>query len=290
MRRTVISLLIFGITFVAGLGLTKGPQRPQVSPKIEESQSFRQIPEPPPLLLAPPDPIEFTDLPEFEELLDEIQTGQLIDLSHTEGIYRESETVAKTGETWLVLTEKNSLVPAVAQVKKQRSVSYPGDENDVKVSFANIHRPILAMKGLRGVRPGVVDTLYVRPSDHEIERRNLPIDAMKTNFKREFNLGDIAYTLRVSRGKSMKGKTVGVLVLESDGVEQVIAQNYYDPAYGEIIGELRWVGDLDRDGKLDLYFDEYNEKGYSRVSLYLSSAAHEGKLVNRVAEFGMAGC
>ena len=50
------------------------------------------------------------------------------------------------------------------------------------------------------------------------------------------------------------------------------------------------MGDLDNDGKLDLYFDEFNEKGYFGVSLYLSSEAEKGKLVKVVATFGTAGC
>jgi hypothetical protein len=237
--------------------------------------------------------IEFSDLAEMDEFAHLEPPDNLIDISETQGTYRESEVVARSGEKWLTLRERNgsySLVTATANVKKKPTISYPGDEHDVELSFFKGRAPIFAVRKIPAVKPGPVTTLYHRPSRKEIERRNLPIDPMKTGFKREFDLNDVWYTLRVSRGRTSDGTIVGILVLESDGVTQVIARNYYEPPYGETIGELLWVGDLDRDGKLDLYFDEFNEKGYFGVGLYLSSSADPGKLVKLVATFAIAGC
>ena len=53
---------------------------------------------------------------------------------------------------------------------------------------------------------------------------------------------------------------------------------------------LLWAGDIDRDGKLDLYFDQFNEKGFFGVDLYLSSLAADGDLLGLAAGFGSAGC
>lgn len=237
--------------------------------------------------------IEFRDLPVADEFAHLEPSDRLIDVLETQGIYRKSEVIARSGENWLTLTEKNghySLVSATAKVTNKRTVSYVGDEHDVQLSFSNVGSPIFAVRRLPGVKAGPVTTLYHRPSSEEIERRNLPILPMRTGFKREFNLNEVWYTLRVSRGRTTDGTIVGVLVLESDGVAQVIARNYYEPAYGETIGELLWVGDLDNDGKLDLYLDEFNEKGYFGVGLYLSSAAGAGQFVKLVATFANGGC
>ena len=235
---------------------------------------------------------EFRDLPNYDDIV--YPEGEdLIDVFETGGIYRESEVIAKTGQNWLTLFERNgkySLAIAGTKVTKKRTISYPGDDFDVQLSFDKSGVPIFAVGKLKGLKPGAITTLYHRPSSEEIDRRNLPIEAMKTGFKREFNLNDNWYTLRVSQGLTKNGATVGVLVLENNKMSQVIAQNYHDPKHGEIIGELFWVGDLDNDGKLDLYFDEFNEKGAFGVGLYLSSHAEPDGLVKLAAIFGTAGC
>lgn len=57
-----------------------------------------------------------------------------------------------------------------------------------------------------------------------------------------------------------------------------------------IFGSLLWVGDLDRDGHLDLYFDEFNEKGFINTELHLSTLAEPGNLVGLAADFSVGGC
>ena len=74
-------------------------------------------------------------------------------------------------------------------------------------------------------------------------------------------------------------------------MSQVIKQTYHVPSdERDIVGSLLWAGDLDGDGKLDLYFDEFNEKGFTATELHLSSLAKSGELVKLAASFGMAGC
>lgn len=296
MNRVFIGLISFVATFMIGILLVPDIAETRNNPvaKIETAASS------PAANVAIPVSVkekrfvpEFQDLPNHDEIAYPEATNNLIDVLETGAIYRESEVIAKTDEKWLTLFERNgkySLMMSSTRVTKKRTQSYPGDEYDVQLSFDNPGVPIFAIKNLKPVNPGPVTTVYHRPSWKEIKRRNLPIDAMKTGFKREFNLNDNWYTLRVSRGLSRDGTTVGILVLEHDGISQVIAQNYYEPGYGEIIGDLLWVGDLDSDGKLDVYFDEFNEKGYFGVGLYLSSSAEPGKLVKLVATFSTAGC
>ena len=123
---------------------------------------------------------------EFFNLPDEIEypesTNSLIDVFETGNPYRESEVVAKSGETWLGLfyqNEKSSLISTVVNVKKLRTISYPGDEHDVRLKFDHPGVPILAVRNIKNLKPGNVTTLYHRPSTEEIDRRNLPIGAMK---------------------------------------------------------------------------------------------------------------
>ncbi len=53
---------------------------------------------------------------------------------------------------------------------------------------------------------------------------------------------------------------------------------------------LHWAGDLDKDGKLDLYVTVTQHYNISERKLFLSSQADEGQLVAEVAEFVTSGC
>lgn len=266
-------------------------------PNAEKTSS-----EPPPQLveIAASEPskddfvAEFRDLPSYEILDFPELRDNFFDVHNTDGLVRKSETVAKNGESWLVMFESNGkyeIRRSTVKVTQLRTVSYPGDENDARVRFPGKGKAIFAFRNIKNLKIGPVETSYLRPTTDEIVRRDLQIKAMETGFERDFGLNDKRYyTLRVSTGQTTDGEKIGVLVLETDGIKQVIARNYYDSTYGTIIGELLWAGDIDGDGKLDLYFDEFNEKGYFAGGLYLSSHADEGELVKLVAMFGYAGC
>ncbi len=53
---------------------------------------------------------------------------------------------------------------------------------------------------------------------------------------------------------------------------------------------LVWAGDLDRDGKLDLYVSVTQHYDVTERKLFLSSPAGEGQLVKEVAEFVTSDC
>ena len=235
--------------------------------------------------------VEFYNLPDRGDQYSLDVSKKLVDFLETNGIFRESEAVAGSGEDWLVLQRRYgdiSLISAQSTLTKKQTVSYAGPEQDVELSFLGISSPIFAITNVAGVKPGRVTTLFCQP------RRNgsafLSDEEMKTGYKRSFKLNENWYTLRVSRGQTQTGRTIGLLVLEGNGTMQLIARNLYQPDFGEIIGNLLWAGDLDGDGKLDLYFDHYNEKGSLGTGLYLSSHADEGKLVKLVATFSTLGC
>lgn len=236
---------------------------------------------------------EFRDLPNFEEVNAMESEGKLIEIVG-DGIYRRSDVVAKARETWLVLFEHNgkySLRESTATVKNLETTSWPGDELDARLRFNGIGKPVIAVKNIRGLKPGKVVTLShtsIWTDNPENESRESQMD---DDFRREFKINENSYVLRVSRGLTRDGTQVAVLVLESNGVTQVITQTYHEPSNErDIVGSLLWAGDLDGDGELDLYFDEFNEKGFTATELHLSSLAGSGQLVHLAGTFGMAGC
>ncbi len=203
------------------------------------------------------------------------------------GVYRQSEVVAKDGETWLVLKkdkDQYALVQSRASVKHLRSISWPGEEGDARLSFVGVGDFLFALNHFNGIKTGRVETVFsMNEESSESE--------ISTNFDREFDLRGTKYRLRVSDGVTRDGEEAAVLVLESRGKVQVIKQiPKLFPPDRDIFGNLIWAGDVDADGNLDLYLDEFNEKGYTGTELYLSTFANDNTLVNFAASFGAAGC
>lgn len=203
------------------------------------------------------------------------------------GVYRQSEVVAKDGETWIVLKkdeEQFVLVQSRARVKDLRSISWPGEERDARLSFVGVGDFVFAVNHFNGIKVGRVETVFIM---NEVSSES----EIATNFDREFDVSGTKYRLRVSDGVTRDGEEAAVLVLESQGKVQVIKQiPKSSPPDRDIFGDLIWAGDVDADGKLDLYLDEFNEKGYTGTELYLSTFADDNTLVDFVASFGAAGC
>lgn len=232
---------------------------------------------------------EFSGLPDLE--FDHPETNDLIDLIQVSNVYRESEVIASNGETWLTLFVQKgtySLKYSKARVTRLSTSSYTGEENDVKLNFDGPGRPLLAFRNMKHLSPGKITTAYLRPTSDEISRRNLPIGPMEKGYSRDLSLGDTWYTLRVTKGLKSDGTKVYALVLETANEKQVIRTLSYEQT--AIFGDLLWAGDIDRDGKLDLYIDRFNEVGGSWTSLFLSSEADKGKLVKLAVEWGIQGC
>lgn len=236
---------------------------------------------------------EFTDLPDLDEDEPSPPDGSLIEMFEG-GIYRRSEIYVKNGQSWLVLAKSErgeyTLTAATASVKLPNSISWPGDEKDAQLSFKTNRRIVFAIRGIDGITSGPATTLFDQPDSVNIEGHSAT-EELSDGYKREFVLGPSSTTLRTSRGVSKDGTKLAVLVIESQGSRQVIKRVYHVPTDNrDIIGSLHWAGDIDRDGKLDLYISEFNEKGYTRTELYLSSHAKPGDLVGLAAVFAASGC
>jgi hypothetical protein len=82
----------------------------------------------------------------------------------------------------------------------------------------------------------------------------------------------------------------------ASGTAQVLSTSFVSPgkAEGEVLrssAEIPWVGDLDGDGRLDLFiFDDTSETGSRGWTLYLSGNAKGNELLGKAAEFSLPGC
>jgi len=257
----------------------------EVSPKIEEKETRTKIEKGE----TPFDP-QIKGLEDFPEWDQTKYKTKLVDVEHSNNSYRKSEVVAKTGENWLGLyidSENSYIKNSKVKVISDDEYGY-ADEETVKLEFRQNRKPFILLKNSKSLKEGSVTTLYHKVYDCDEEVQDTS-NVINRNFHRDFQINNVNYRLSAKDAETKSGEKVLALVLETEYESQIVT---YGPYFnGEFLGHLLWVGDLDNDGKIDLYinFNDF-EKGYFDSKLYLSSEAEKGKLVKEVAGFFTAGC
>lgn len=192
----------------------------------------------------------------------------------------------KSSEIWLGLFgdfENTYLQQTKVQIKQANKSKLDSDE----IKVGSRETPLFLIKDLKKVKAGKVTTLFRGKTWDDVAENEKPNSSIEKRFSRQFKLGERTYTLRVEEGISEKQEPLLVLLLESDGESQIIDYSYDD----NFVGDLYWVGDLDSDGKLDLFMDFWNyEKGYHLSGLFISSEAKKGELVKRFEFLAYGGC
>lgn len=217
---------------------------------------------------------------------------KLLDLVETGNNFYKDEAVAKSGETWLGVFEKDgqyifrhTKLKVVPETRKDY-----GWDDSVIIKIKDKTKPMFLLKNAGNIGKGEIKTLFrSKPylESNENDRKSVVLDR---DFNKEFRLGDEKYILKVKFGLTKSNDKVSVLILEHNQTSQIVTYNTFFEK-GDYIGDLLWVGDLDNDGKLDFYLSDYGfEKGGIGLSLFLSSKAGKGKLVKEAAHFGGSGC
>lgn len=297
-----IFLLIACLVFVLGV-LILGPTEP-----IESVTAQVVIPANGNSNAAPPRPPvvddfvpEFVDLPNFGEsdsdVALETKRARLVAISEFEfessdepwPSYSKNDLDITSGETWLGLfASKRQMHLATTKVTRSKREGFigPGDQPYDWLKYERKGRLIFLAKGIPTLKPGKVTTLLNNQYLAD------PLESeLSDGYRRQFMLNKNMYILRTSRGITKDGTKVAVLVLENNGISQVIDQTLHSPTDDrDIIGSLIWAGDLDGDGKLDLYIDRWNEKGAVVTILQLSTFASDGELIGDAATFSSSGC
>lgn len=196
---------------------------------------------------------------------------------------------AKSGETWIGLFseyDNDVLRPTKLKVKTKQEDGLDWKE----ISVSEKSEPLFLVRDKKKFKSGKVETLFRGLTWKESDEKDGELTEMRDGFSKNFYFNNIEYTLRVEKGISTEKEDILVLLLETANKSQIIY--YIDYAgEGDYVGNLFWVGDIDRDGNLDLYMDFWNyEKGYYSSGLFLSSKAEKGKLVKRTEYYMLGGC
>lgn len=222
--------------------------------------------------------------------------------------YQVDDIDAKNGETWLGLFEENDkyiLRDARLKIKTVRidmKDEYDGGTGLRRnVGVGGNSNPVLLIEKSAKIQKGEVDTVFRGP-DYLEARKDFPdsysekITWLSDGFVREFQVGIKSYSLKVTRMLDTDGRNMLVLSLETGGVRQIL---HASPAEGlgedgkwlGQIGQLYWVGDIDRDGKLDLYLSLFTTDIMYDAFLFTSAEAKNGEIVGKAASFHLAsGC
>jgi hypothetical protein len=172
---------------------------------------------------------------------------------------------------------------------ERRSVTYgPVNSTDFgsfsSMRFKDSKAAVFLLSDQRALKPGRVETLYIKPDDFDDYSELYP-DGMEIGFRREFVLGEKNYVVRVAPAIPESENPASVLLIEQGSHTQIIWYKTYRDFEGHI-GELDWVGDMDGDDRLDLKISYYRQNGGQLESLlFLSSFANEGKLLGFAASY-----
>ncbi|MEP6900628.1 MAG: hypothetical protein ABJA66_02695 [Actinomycetota bacterium] len=218
-----------------------------------------------------------------QELIDwqkEDESKLKIKLLETGEGFHGDQVSAKSGEIWLGLfKENNKYFLRSTKIKVRRSndavVDEPGEKTGKDVIVNGQNQPIFLLKNADILKEGEIKTLFYNPSDENLTN-------LENGFVANYQVNNNKYTLRVEGGANSSK-----LILETENTKQIL---YSVDKMGDATWSLTWVGDLDGDGKLDLYADLTDFYNFSEKRLFLSSQADKGKLIKQVANFWTNGC
>lgn len=211
-----------------------------------------------------------------------IADAQEISIIET-GEFHGDEVSAHDGEEWLGLFNsdgKYMLMPSVVSVEKAFDpiVDSKGQATGAKITVRGMSDPLFLVKGsgFDVARPAIT-----------VERS---VGSLNSAEGISFVLAGSLYRLFIeSKNAGPSGFVTGnsKLYFSVGGVRQVL---YEVDECDSCQWRLNWAGDLDSDGKPDLYLLVTPHYNVAIQKLFLSSRAENGKLVKEVAEFTTTGC
>lgn len=204
------------------------------------------------------------------------------------GEFHGEEVQAQTGEKWVGLYisgDKSMLLNYQLTIEAVNDlvVDEPDQKTGKKVSVDLPLQPIFLVDA-EWLAAGPVRTVFTgnyEKSLHQMSPLTLKLDRASYELK----------VLSSENGEKCSDVAMpknAKLVLTSEDSTQVLyslEECGNDPAWF-----LLWAGDLDGDGKLDLYVSVNQHYNVSEKKLFLSSEVEEGRLVEEVAEFVTSGC
>ncbi len=203
------------------------------------------------------------------------------------GDFHGDEVNALNGEQWLGLYLVNGeykLLSSILTIEavEDELIDYGAKEPSGKKVGVNWSlEPIFLLKGANLIENKTVTTIF----DEQKQFDNKTVIELK--------LGERNYILKVISDREYPFADTGkgsALVLIHGATTQTLGAFPDVKDVSDTNLSLRWAGDLDGDGKLDLYVDLSSHYNGWRRTLFLSSQAGSGNLLRKIASFNTTGC
>jgi hypothetical protein len=206
------------------------------------------------------------------------------------GGFHGEDVELKTGTTkdWMGLYRRKNkyfLLPTIVKIKAVRDFMVDdnsGDRSGKKVSTNRKLPDVFLLKNAAMLRAGEVKTLFYGDEANS--------DNIKRKYRRQFEFNRKKYTLAVEDSTPGSDEWLtekSKMTVTAGNLKQTIYKQEFCDDCG---WDLRWVGDLDKDGKLDFLINLTNHYNSTVHRLFLSSPAGKGEILREVAAFGTVGC
>jgi len=215
------------------------------------------------------------------------------DLLIETGKFHSDEIAARRGQVWMGLyVNGRRAVLRYAKIQVRNvfdDVTDYGTKNITgkSVSVRGPHKPVLLLGPGAGLIPGPVISVF-NQNQPDFERTLEKVPVSLHVGKRSYVLKVVSPDKQPSQCREHAFPRNAKLILASDKSSQTLYS--LGDCGNEPYWYLLWAGDLDRDGKLDLYVNVTQHYDVSERILFLSSRARRGRLVKEVAAFVTGGC
>jgi hypothetical protein len=210
------------------------------------------------------------------------------------GEFHGEETLARDGETWLALRSDARHAWLESVVVRVEAVNDPildadDERSGRRVSTPSLsHEPLALLKGA-GIVPGALaspqhDPVMLVPGVwRRVETRAIPGIALLLDCDAEAPDPDASFrcTLKVRDDVLEQSLHTFAATKTADGSIMLGDEGN---------AELRFAGDLDRDGRMDLVLDLRDHYNVQRTEVWLSSDAEAGDLVRLAFRGEITGC
>ena len=213
------------------------------------------------------------------------------------GLWHGDEITAESGPAWWgIFPEGDGFTlqsaPVTITIEHDAVVDEEGQATGKMVKVPQEAEPVLLVRGLPNAREGRLDTVPIEKGDNFL----LPSQSLRLSMGKEKRKSDVQL-LAVGKAVEMNHAAAALIhdyrfLLYSGDEPNVHIQELarVEPFAMDGTPRIVWAGDIDRDGKIDLLLDTTYHYNLTRLVLYLSSAAKEGEIVGKVAEWKTMGC
>ncbi|MBX3176088.1 MAG: hypothetical protein KF886_01885 [Candidatus Hydrogenedentes bacterium] len=211
------------------------------------------------------------------------------------GLYEWKEQIRPGGDWWGIFPDGNgyTLQPTRVRAISDPDMVIPPEKPPRQIRVPDGNNGVIVFRGLMSAAAGPLNVVDLPPYPAPLQPGKSVVLMLRS--------GPEKAAIRITAepdpapphpsGGTQRAAAGYQLVLQRGG-EKPLKQVLYTRS--QIKGEgprLRWAGDLDRDGYVDLIYNFGEHHTETKLMLFLSSAAKEGEIVGLVAQWtGTCGC